>query len=65
MFKRKLFLISLLLLFLIGVGVVSASENITGDIDEVNFESQVSINETGMNEKQRGFKHWIFTKYKY
>lgn len=52
MFKRKLFLISLLLLFLIGVGVVSASENITGDIDEVNFESQVSINETGMNEKQ-------------
>ncbi len=43
MFRNKLFAISLLILFFIGVGVVSASENMTADIEDKNFENQVSI----------------------
>jgi len=62
MFKNRLLLISLLLLFFVGVGAVSASENITADIDEIDFENQASIDEvnsddfheeTSVNESQK------------
>ena len=46
MFKNKLLAMSLLLLFFLCAGAVSASENITADSDYVNFENQVSVYET-------------------
>jgi len=46
MFKNKLLAMSLLLLFFLCAGAVSASENITADSDDVNFENQVSVYET-------------------
>lgn len=53
MFKNRLVLISLLLLFFIGVGVVSASENVTEDIGEMNFENQVSIDSVDSDDFQK------------
>lgn len=52
MFKKKLLAISLLVLFFVGVGVVSASENITADVDEIDFENQVSIEEANSDDLQ-------------
>ena len=62
MFKDKLLAMSLLVLFFLCVGAVSASENITADSGDANFTNQVSVDdvksdnlhgENSVNESQK------------